>query len=101
MRRHDKARHIEKVNELLEQRNLNDDNMEKRMVNEVIKLIKTAMYKYEVTINNIRFKIIRDNYSYYKQYDLVAMYPDGSYDDYSDEHMPNLKTVIEFIKTIT
>jgi hypothetical protein len=100
MRRQDKAKNMERVNILFEQRMLEEGDEEKPMINEVIKFTKTAPNKYQVTINNIEFKVTPNNYSYYKQYDLTAKYPDGSYVDYSDEFMPNLKTVREFIKSI-
>ena len=100
MRREDKVKNMERVNIIFEQRMLKDGGSEKSMINEVIKFTKTAPDIYQVTINHIEFKVTRDNYSYYKQYDLTAKYPDGSYVDYSDEYMPNLKTIREFIKSI-
>jgi hypothetical protein len=67
---------------------------------EIMKLTKKGCGKYEATVNDIVYKVTVDTYSYYKQYNLIAVTPDGSCTDYSYEFMPNLKTVREFIKSL-
>lgn len=66
-----------------------------------MKLTKTGIKKYETKVGDITYKITPNNYSYYLQYDLVAIDKESNYIDYSREFMPNLNTVREFIKKIS
>jgi uncharacterized protein YneR len=63
-----------------------------------LKLNKIAFGKYESKIEDITYTIELNRYSYYKSYNITVTYPDGCYEEFDDEYIPNLKEAKLFIE---